>query len=225
MKKTKILRFVSVVVLLLGCLRLGAQHAEHAEHTEKIWEENLTVAYDTPFSYTLDEDVTWELRNGEKSVIKGKGGVENYVFRKPGNYTLYIEEHKVHNPNGCNHAHFPAKLNITVSPMKMVFDFSTVKFSKNITAGKSAKGITLAIDADYVSYDGKTARYTNGFGTFGVGSTIAGTVKNGEKTLHPGRNTLEFLLDGQAEKGNPVQMNFVDINGLVQSYGLKQIIQ
>ena len=77
----------------------------------------------------------------------------------------------------------------------------------------------------YSSFDNKTSKYNGSFKTFGVGSTITGKLKNGEATLKQGTNTLEFVLDGQATKGNNIQLNFVDVNGLVQPYGLTQIIQ
>jgi len=212
----------TVLMLLFSGNLLFAQSKDIAENN---WEENISVAYNTPFSYTLDNDVNWELKNNGKLIQKGTGNIDNQIFSKPGTYTLYIKENHSHTPNSCDHTHFPSKLNIKVSPMKMVFDLSSVKFSENITGGRSAKGITVTVNADYSSFDNKISKYNGSFKTFGVGSTITGKLKSGETTLKQGTNTLEFVLDGQATKGNNIQLNFVDVNGLVQPYGLTQIIQ
>lgn len=214
--------FAMSMILFSGNLAL----AQKASDTENKWVENIVIPYNTPFSYSLSSDVSWELKNDKgKTVQKGTGNLADQIFKTPGNYTLYIKESIVHAPNSCDHNHFPEKVNISVSPLKMVFDLSSVKFSDNITGGKSAKGITVSVNADYSSYDNKTATYAGSFETFGVGSTITGKLKNGEVTLKPGINTLEFQLDGQAEKGNYIQINLVDINGQVQPYGLTQKIQ
>ncbi len=211
----------AALMMLLGGNLLFAQNS-----TENKWEENKVLAYDTPFSYNLDTDVQWELKNEKgRSLKKGKGNIDNQIFSTPGNYTLYIKEEHSHNPNSCDHAHFPEQVNITVSPMKMVFDFSSVKFSEKITGAKSAKGIVATVNVDFSSFDNSTAVYKNDFTTAGVGTSVIGKLKNEKITLKKGMNTLEFLLDGQASKGNYIMIDFKDINGQVQRYDLTQIIQ
>ena len=208
-----------VLMMLFSSNFIFAQKA-----TGNTWAENFVIAYNTPFSYSLDNDTSWELKNhGGKLVRKGKGNI-NQVFKTPGNYKLHI--HEIHkSTDGCEHDDSPAMLNISVMPQKMVFDLSSVKFSEEIRGDQPANGITLMIDVDYSSYDSNPAVYTQGFSTVGVGSSISGNLKNGEARLQPGINTLEFLLEGQAAKGNYIQINFVDTNGLTQPYGLTKKIQ
>lgn len=217
------MRFALAAVMIPLCSNiLFAQSKNIAENDR---EENISVAYNTPFSYTLDNNVSWEIKNNGKLIHKGMGDINNQVFDKPGSYTLYIKENHNHTPNSCDHSHFPSKLNIEVSPMKMVFDLSSVKFSENIIGGKSAKGITVKLNADYSSYDNKTATYAGSLKTFGVGSTITGKLKNGGTTLKPGTNILEFALEGETVSGNYIAIDFMDINGQVQSYSLTKKIQ
>lgn len=184
-------------------------------------EQNLVVAYGSPFSYTLGENITWELKDESGSlVVSSKGNVSGHVFNKPGSYTLFIHEDRNHDTNTCDHTHFPEKLTIEVRPVKVAFDFSTIRFSKEITGGQPANGITVSVNVNFSSYDNSTAVYNQGLTSFGVGSTVSGKLKNGESILKPGVNTLEFVLEGQTEAGNNIQLNFVDFNGEVQPYTL-----
>lgn len=187
-------------------------------------EDNLSAAYNTPFSYSLENETPWTIKNAKgKLIANGTGSIENQIFAEPGNYTLHIAV--TPHSNSCEHDHSPKNLTIVVSPMKMVFDLSSVKFSENIKGGQSAKGITVTVNADYSSYDNKTVVYKKNFATAGVGTSVSGKLKNGKETLKPGVNTLEFVMDGQAVSGNYIAIDFVDINGQVQSYGLTKKIQ
>jgi hypothetical protein len=67
--------------------------------------------------------------------------------------------------------------------------------------------------------------YTQGFNTAGVRTSVVGKLKNGQKRLQNGINTLEFNLEGQATKNTYIMFDFVDINGNVQSYGFTNKIQ
>ncbi len=217
------LRFSFVALMtLFSANQIFAQNKQ----TENKWEENFVVAYESAFSYSLNSDVSWELKESKgKTINQGTGDIVNQIFKKPGNYTLFIKENHSHNPNSCDHAHFPTQVNIVVSPVKMVFDKTSVKFSENIIGGKSTKGITMSVNVVLSSYDNSITVYQQDFATSGVGTSITGKLKNGEAILKQGINTLEFLLDGQAEKGNYIMIDFIDINGKVQPYGLTQKIQ
>lgn len=122
------------LLMLSGGFPLFAQHISgHSLFTPQNSqrEENLVVAFSSPFSYTLGENVTWELKDENGSlVLSGKGDVSRHVFGKPGNYTLHIHENINHDTSSCEHAHFPEKLNIEVRPAKLDFDFSAIYFRK-----------------------------------------------------------------------------------------------
>lgn len=218
-----------VLLMFLGSFPLFAQRisgpAMLVQHSS-LQEQNVVLAFNSPFSYTLPENVSWELKDENESLIlSSKGDINGHVFSKPGSYTLHIHEDRNHDTNACEHAHFPERVKIEVKPVKLDFDFSTIRFSKDITGGQPANGITISVKVNYSSYDNSTSVYNQGLTSFGVGSTVSGKLKNGEATLKPGVNTLEFVLEGQAEAGNNIQLNFTDFIGEVQPYTLTPKIQ
>jgi len=222
-------RLFVILLMLLGGIPLFAQRisgpAMHIEHSSP-QEKKVVLAYNSPFSYTLPENIGWELKDGNESLIlSSRGEINGHVFSKPGNYTLHIHEDINHDTNSCEHAHFPERIKIEVKPVKVDFDFSTIRFSKDIPGGQPANGITISVKVSFSSYDNSPMAYNLGLTSFGVGSTVNGKLKNGEVILKPGVNTLEFILDGQAEAGNNIQLNFTDFNGEVQPYTLTPKIQ
>ena len=189
-------------------------------------DETLVVAFKTPFSYALDENVSWVIKNDMGvTLFSGNKEVSNLVFEIPGNYTLDIHDKRKHETTVCEHIHFPEKVTIEVMPAKLDFDLNSIKFSKEIAGNQSAKGITLSLNVNLESYDKSDVKYSKSLSSFGVGSTISGKVKDGEVILKPGINKLEFVLEGQAEAGNNIQLNFVDLNGEVQPFTLTPKIQ
>lgn len=176
----------------------------------------------------VSNQVTWSITNmdGNKVVASGSGdALTKYVFKTPGMYQVDINENLVHDPNTCNHNHFPEKMFIKVSPLKMEFDFSTIKLSRDIVGGQPTNGTTLSVDVRFSSYDNSTAVYDKAFRTAGVRTSVAGKLKNGVTTLREGVNTLEFQLEGQATKDTYIMIDFIDINDVLQSYSLTNKIQ
>lgn len=209
---TNRLRYILVVfVLSLSSSFLFAQNKEGRV-------ENIVIAYDTPFSYALYEETSWNVQGAEGMARSSGKGEINKSFSKPGTYTIQINEDHIHNGNSCDHSHGPDQLLITVLPEKLKFDFNSLSFSEEIKGGQSVNGIVLSINAIYTSYDNTPTVYNQDITSFGVGTTISGKLKNGAVTLHPGINTIEFVLDGQSSRGDNVQLNFTDFTGEVQPY-------
>lgn len=202
---------------------LFAQHNENTNHKR---EESVITAYNVPFSYSLDTYTDWEIKNNNGELLNSGSGSIAKLFSKPGTYILYIHEKHNHNStSSCDHVQYPSKVNITVSPLKLLFDFSTIKFSKNIQDSQSREGIVVTVNAMYNSYESKAAVYNHGFTTAGVGTSVRGKLKGGKTILKEGVNTLEFLLEGFITKGNNIMLDFKDINGQVQSYTLTEKIK
>ena len=213
------LRYLLVVfVLSLSSNFLLAQNKEGLV-------ENIVIAYDTPFSYALNEEVSWDLQGTDGVVTSSGMGNINKAFSKPGIYTIHINENHAHSSNSCDHSHGPEKLSITVTSEKVKFDFSSIHFSQEIRGGYAANGIVLSINAIYTSYDNTPGVYNQDITSFGVGSTISGKLKNGAVTMNPGNNIIEFVLDGQSSRGDNVQLNFTDFSGDVQPYSLTPKLQ
>ncbi|MCD0456863.1 hypothetical protein LPB85_15555 [Chryseobacterium sp. LC2016-27] len=208
-------------MILMLFLSVSSLFAQHNENTNNKREETVILSYGLPFSYSLDTYTGWDIKTNAGGVFSSGLGDIKEVFYKPGNYTLYIhEKHDHDSKSSCDHDQYPSKVSITVSPLKMVFDFSSIRFSKKIEGAQSTQGIVVSINAIYSSYDNTSAVYDHGFTTAGVGTSLLGRLNNGKVLLKNGVNKLEFLLEGSTTKGNNIMMEFKDINDQVQSYTL-----
>jgi len=181
--------------------------------------KQIMVSYGSPFSFSLGDNVTWEIKDeGGIVIFNGQGNVLVPGFEVPGHYKMTIHDNHTHDPGLCEHDHYPAEVDIEVKSAKLVFDLNTIKFSNEIRGNQSLNGIHLSVDVNFESYNGSIVKYDYGITSFGVGSSISGTLKSGEVMLTPGKNRLEFVLEGSAESGNNIQLNFVDLNGEVQPF-------
>jgi len=205
---------------------VGGSISAQNHTTDSKKQEAVTTAYNTPFSYSLDDSADWQLKNDKGEILNaGSGNISNIQFGTPGTYHLFINEKHKHVEGVCEHNQYPAQIDVTVSPDKMVFDFSTIKFSKNIMDGQSLNDVVMTVDVVYSSLQNKTFVYTDMMRTAGVGTSIIGKLKNGKTVLKPGLNKLEFLLSGASSKGNNIMLDFRDTNGQVHSYTLTQKIK
>ncbi len=201
----------AVLMMLFSGNLLIAQNG----HSHEQWQAEAKISYLTPFSYTMKDNVYWDLKNEQNNVIRsGNGSLSDYTFDEPGKYTLNIKK------SANVESNIPDKLNIKVSPMKMVFDMSSVTISPSITGGHSTDGSTLTVNVDFKSYDGKSVVYNKGFISSGIDTNITGKLKNSPVTLNQGKNVLVFKLQGQALSGNYISFHFKDINDEIQSYDL-----
>lgn len=217
-KQISSLAFCKSMILTLF-LSVSSVFAQHNENTNNKREESVTLSYGLPFSYSLDTYTGWDIKNDAGDVLSSGSGNINEVFSKPGNYSVSIhEKHNHDSKSSCDHDQYPSKITVKVSPLKMVFDFSSIRFSKKIEGAQSTQGIVLSINAIYSSYDNTSAVYDYGFTTAGVGTSLLGRLNNGKVLLKNGVNKLEFLLEGSTTKGNNIMMEFKDINDQVQSY-------
>ena len=158
----------------------------------------------------ISAQVMWIITDMDKNEVIASGSgdaLAKYVFKKPGMYQVDINENIIHDSNSCNHKHFPEKMLVEVSPLKMDFDFKSVKVSRNIIGGQSVNDTMLSVDVRFSSYDNSDAVYKQGFNTAGVRTSVAGKLKNGEAKLRQGKNTLEFKLEGQATKGTYIMFD------------------
>ncbi|MCW3170761.1 hypothetical protein OMO38_19700 [Chryseobacterium sp. 09-1422] len=214
-------RGLALMLILAGNL-IFAQNAAHSDDQR---EESITIAYSHPLNYFLNDDVKWEMRN-EKGQIEssGFGSINNQKVKQPGLYTVLINEKKLGTGQTNDHNQFPSKININVSSKSLDFDFSTLKFSRDIKGGQASDGIIVSINAIYNSFDNAKVKYDHQMTSAGVGTTIVGKLKGGKFELKQGVNTLQFIIEGTAEKGNMIMLDFKDINNQTQSYSLTQKI-
>ena len=206
------LQFAFAILMMLFS---GNVLTAQSGHSHELWEAEAKISYLTPFSYTMTDNVYWDLKNEQNDVIRsGSGNLSDYIFDEPGKYTLNIKK------NASENSNIPDKLNISVSPMKMVFDMSSVNISPSIIGGHSTNGTTLTVNVDFKSYDGKSAVYNQGFISSGIDTNITGKLKNSPVTINQGKNVLVFKLQGQASSGNYISFHLKDINDEIQSYDI-----
>lgn len=207
----KLLFVFAILMTLFSGNLLTAQNA----HSHELWDAEAKTSYLTPFSYTMPSNIYWDLKNEQNAIIRsGNGNLSDYIFAEPGKYTLNIKKNLAIDSN------LPDNLNITVSPMKMVFDMSSVIISPSIKGGSSTNGTTLTVNVDFSSYDGRSTVYDQGFTSSGIDTNIIGKLKNSPVTLNQGKNVLVFELQNQVSSGNYISFHFKDINDEIQSYDI-----
>ncbi|OBW39511.1 hypothetical protein AB670_04173 [Chryseobacterium sp. MOF25P] len=221
-KQISSLAFCKSMILTLF-LSVSSVFAQHNENTNNKREESVTLSYGLPFSYSLDTYTGWDIKNDAGDVLSSGSGNINEVFSKPGNYSVSIhEKHNHDSKSSCDHDQYPSKISVKVSPLKMVFDFSSIQFSKKIEGGQPAEGIMVTVNAVYSSYNNTSADYHHGFTTAGVGTSLSGRLNKDIVSLKNGVNKLEFSLEGSTTKGNNIMIEFKDINDQVQPYTLTE---
>jgi hypothetical protein len=181
--------------------------------------EQKVISIVDDFSYQLDDNTAWKIINTkDNSIFKtGIGSIKNVTFAETTIYDVEIIESPSHDE--CNHQHFPTKISIQVSPLKMEFDFSTIKFTNEIVGGQSQDGNFLTIDVVFSNINNESTEFTNAeFTSAGVGVNIKGSLVNEKKILTPGLNHLVYKLTGVATSQTHIMFDFYDINKQIVSY-------
>jgi hypothetical protein len=188
--------------------------------------ENQKIAFGETFSYKLDDNTSWKIINSETFAVlnSGVGSIENIIFSIPGNFEIEISE--VISTNDCKNGHFPHKIMIEVSPIKMIFDFNSIKFSHEIVGGQSQYGNEISIDVFIESFNNEKVVFNDGkVISAGVGVNIDGALKNNGTALKQGVNNFIYTLKGQATSGTYIMFDFIDINNQTVSYTYPSIIK
>ena len=169
----------------------------------------------------IENSVVWSILNIDLNTKTSLNGIEinNYIFETPGTFQITFNENKLIVFGECNHAIFPELMIIKVSPFKMDFDFSTIKFNKKLESGAPIENCQLTVDVYLKSIANEKVVFPNGkVVSAGIDTTIEGQLLGNAVTLFPGVNKLVYQLKGAAKAGNFIMLDFFDVNGQVQSY-------
>lgn len=171
----------------------------------------------------IENTSSWTITNTQENLFVSLNGsqINEYIFEKPGIYEISFSENVEHSKGKCNHPPFQEKMIIKVNALKMRFDFSTIKFSKNIIGGKELQNAEVSVDIDFESYKNKNEStiFSNAsVSVAGVGANIVGNSSNNNITLTSGRHKIVYQLKGIASKETYIMFDFFDINGQAQSY-------
>lgn len=210
-------------VLFIGTLFVNPVDAKPCSqnNSQEARIEERVISFNDKFSYQLDENTSWSINNtkSNSSLKSGVGSITDFVFPEPGTYNVEISETVV--AGNCNHGHFPDKIIVEVSPLKLAFDFSTIKFNNEIIGGQSQDNNTITVDVYFSNTKNESVEFNIGqFTTAGVGVSIEGKLVDEKTILTPGLNHLTYKLTGTATSQTYVMLNFIDINNQVVSYYL-----
>ncbi len=190
-------------------------------------EEQVISVFDS-LSYRLEENTSWSISNLSGNLIlkSGIGSIDKFVFPEAGKYKIDIAESADHAQNECKHGLFPKRILVEVSPSKLKFDFSSIKFKNEIIGGQSQYGNELSIDVYLSSVNNQSVEFnTARFTSAGIGVSIEGKLDNGKTVLTPGVNHLVYKLSGVATSETFIMFDFLDINNQIVSYSLPSKIK
>ncbi|GAB2613719.1 hypothetical protein GCM10026987_08890 [Belliella aquatica] len=203
----------------------------------KLIQQELILSYKDSFYFELDEQMTWKVFTvGGDLYKKGKGSIAGLVFSNVGEYIIDLRQpikfgqRRANGVSGfnhsqCNHSPFPEEINLKVLPNYFLYDFESIEFSRPIVAG-NWDGEVISVFADFESRSGQNLPLENlEIIAFGVGATLKGKLISFGNHTQSGRVKLQFLLQGELMKGTYIQLNFVDVNGIIQPYSLLEKIK
>lgn len=167
----------------------------------------------------IDSAASWKISLNDLGLTVDLKGLEinSYVFDKPGNYEITFTDAK-HAEESCDHSSIPEKFNVLVSPTKMEFDFSTLKFNKKIEAGIALENIEMTLIANVKIFNNEPVLFDGQMVSAGIGTTITGKLIKESVLLKPGTNNLTYKISGSATKDTYIMFDFFDINNQVQPY-------
>jgi hypothetical protein len=190
-------------------------------------QRNIGVSFGSKLYLISDTSikVDWQVKYYNNIVLKGSStDLNNFVFAKPGSYTIYFNEHLKHIEGTCNHPHFPDSLTVNVSPVRTIFDLTKVMLSNEIKKGVDVAGTTISVPVRLEVYQNKKINYTNTIiTTAGIGTAIQGTLMR-KPSYTTGNYIFTYNLTGKALEESYIMFDFVAYDGSVQSYShLKKI--
>lgn len=179
------------------------------------------------FGSTLDmgmlkPETTWEIEDQSGVIASGSGNELNeYVFGIPGYYQVNIHENIVIEPGSCSHNTCPDMINLHVSNVRMTFHNAEITFSDSLRVGVGAEGITMLVPVTVERYNKYLPIEYNAteVRTAGVGTEIVAEL-DAQTQLREGKQTLTYQLSGKASKPAYIMFDFIDTNGMVQSYAM-----
>ncbi len=183
--------------------------------------DSKVLSYGDNFSYDLQANSTWVIKNTSNQAIlgSGKGSISNFNFQIPGDYLVEVSEVISHKQGECDHGHDPSLISIYVSPHKMSFDFSTIQFIEPIIGGKVYTDLQISIEVTYQNYFDQKVNFTSStVKSAGIQTTFEGILDVNRQNLISGVNNFRYTVSGQATKDTYIMFDFIDINNQVESY-------
>lgn len=183
----------------------------------------------TDIGLNINQEFDYKVFNADKNTIVFKGtgaALYNIVFSTPGKYRIEFNLNSNHKETACDHGKETIRFNFVVSPIKMDFDFSRIKFSKEIKKGISADNTTITVPVKVQTFNHQSYEFSPAnFSVSGIGSDITAMPMETKIVLNEGENLLQYKLSGTAKSEAYLMFDFVDANNNVQSYSLSEPIK
>jgi hypothetical protein len=157
--------------------------------------------------------------SGKVNLIGAK--INEYIFAKPGTYTIKIKERSKSKEDACEHSVVPKEFKVIVSRVRMTFDGNNIAFSEPIHKNIETSRITVSIPVKIETYDNKPVKLDfTPVTTAGIGTKIMATLNNSAKELRDGVHILKYSLQGMVTENSYLMFDFIDANNAVQSVAL-----
>ena len=169
------------------------------------------------------ENLVIQISDDKGNIVNKLNATEfsKYTISNPGKYNVHV--HSDHNinfdDNQCNHDLHDKDYTVNVLPYRLIFDMSSIQFSRNLIGGVDMQNSTLTIPVQFLSASNQSMKLSD-FKLFGSGvnNTIVGTLSEKEMILNPGVNLLTFHLSGSVQTGTYVMFDFLDPTGRTLCY-------
>lgn len=189
------------------------------------------ITFKDSFEYNLDSGMVWKIRNQNDSLIySGVSSINSIVFPLPGVYVLdlnqpvrfgmdsFADSTLPLNHDLCNHSPFPDELVILVSDTHLKFDFSTIRFNKELSGGSNSD-VILTLDGHYEQFsESELNREDIVVIASGVGANLKSKAPKVDAKLINGNNSFSFQLSGSLKSNTYIQLDFYVPKQIIQSY-------
>jgi hypothetical protein len=174
----------------------------------------------------LDSSVRWTIINSKERIAVTLTGsqINDYVFQEPGEYEIKFIEFKNNNEE-CNHPLFKDKMIVKVSPVKLSFDFSKIKFAEKLERGRNYEDFIISIPVKISTKDNSIANLTApALSITGIGTSLTAKALNETIEIKNGVQLFKYKVSGGISKETYLMFDFYDFNSQVQTYNLRQLI-
>ena len=182
-----------------------------------------TISYGSTLDMgMLKPETTWEIEDQSGVIASGSGNELNeYVFGIPGDYQVNIHENIVIEPGSCSLQHLSWYDHTACE--QCAYDLSPFRnyFSDSLRVGVGAEDITMLVPVTIERYNKYLPIEYNAteVRTAGVGTEIVAELDS-QTQLREGKQVLTYQLAGKASKPAYIMFDFIDTNGMVQSYAM-----
>lgn len=225
--KKKIEKTHSKMILILATLLFGLGAIAQEAPKSHVFLQKELISFGESLSKIpmhISDDCDWKIieKTAGKTLQSGRGeSLKEHVFDTPGNYLIELILNENHKHNSCSHGAGQVNIALTVSPTKMVYDFSKVTFSAPIKKGVNTQNITMTLPISVSIFDKQPIRYAlHKVTTAGIETEIIATPVAKDIILSEGTQVLTYRLSGIAHKEAYIMFDFVDCNNQIQSYSL-----